>query len=59
MPLRGKPRTKVRLNPLSCGFMVRFEGEWRSQRDSPGGWLSKNEQMILSHYPQEADYARK
>ena len=24
MPLRGKLRTKVRLNPLSYGFMIRF-----------------------------------
>ncbi len=26
MPLRSKPRTQVRLNPLSCGFMLRFFG---------------------------------
>ena len=26
MPLRGKPRTQVRLNPLSCEFMLRFFG---------------------------------
>ncbi len=41
MPLKGKPHTQVRLNPLSCGFLVRFEGELRSKRGSPGGWLPK------------------
>ena len=38
MPLRGKPRTQVRLNPLSCEFMVRF-------------WLPKNEHKNLTTIP--------